>query len=115
MLFPVWGVISTVFFFHTLYLMRTVIREGKVGLPLKAQKVLSGIWTLFLVSWFLYPGAYLMPHLLGVEGALFNEIGVVGRQLTYTVADICSKVIYGVLLTYLALLLSKEEPALEQA
>lgn len=115
MLFAVWGAISTVFFFHILFLMRTVIREGKVGIPLKAQKVLNGIWTLFLVSWFLYPGAYLMPHLLGVDGGLFNEIGVVGRQLTYTVADICSKVIYGVMLAYLALLLSKEETTLEQA
>ena len=50
----------------------------------------------------LYPGAYLMPHLAGIEGALFSEAGVVGRQITYTIADISSKVIYGVLLTVAA-------------
>lgn len=107
--FAVWGAISTVFFFHILYLMRKVISEGKEGIPAKAQKTLNSIWVLFLVSWFLYPGAYLMPHLAGIDGALFSESGVVGRQMTYTVADVCSKVIYGVLLTNVAQILSKEE------
>lgn len=106
--FFVWGAISTVFFFHILYVMKKVIDEGKIGIPAKGQKILSNIWVLFLVSWFLYPGAYLMPHLLGIEGFFFSEHGVVGRQLTYTIADVCSKVIYGVLLGNLALTLSKK-------
>lgn len=113
MSFGLWGALSTLFFFHILYLMRKVINEGKEGLPIKAKRVLSSIWILFLVSWFLYPGAYLMPHLLGVEGGLFNEAGVVGRQITYTVADICSKVIYGVLLTQVAMILSKDQGHVE--
>ncbi len=104
--FLVWGAISTVFFFHVLYLMNKVIKEGKEGIPERGQKILNGIWWLFLVSWMLYPGAYLMPHLLGVEGALYNESGVVGRQMTYTIADISSKVIYGIMLTQLAQVLS---------
>ncbi len=107
--FMVWGAISTLFFIHILYLMNKVIKEGKEGIPVKGQRVLQGIWVLFLFSWFLYPGAYLMPHLAGIEGGLFNESGVVGRQMTYTVADVSSKVIYGVMLTYLAQILSKEE------
>jgi len=107
--FAVWGAISTVFFIHILYLMKKVINEGKEGIPLKAQQTLNSIWVLFLISWMLYPGAYLMPHLLGIEGGLFNESGVVGRQITYTIADICSKVIYGVLLTNVAVILSKHE------
>ncbi len=113
MSFALWGALSTLFFFYILYLMRKVINEGKEGLPIKAKRVLSSIWILFLVSWFLYPGAYLMPHLLGVEGGLFNEAGVVGRQITYTVADICSKVIYGVLLTQVAMILSKDQGHVE--
>ncbi len=106
--FFVWGAISTLFFFHVLWLMNKVIKEGKEGLSDPARKILSHIWILFLVSWFLYPGAYLMPHLLGIEGGLYNESGVVGRQMTYTIADITSKVIYGILLTQLAQVLSKE-------
>ncbi|QLG45982.1 bacteriorhodopsin [Costertonia aggregata] len=107
--FFIWGAISTVFFIHILWLMKKVIDEGKEGIPTKAQKILSQIWVLFLVSWFLYPGAYLMPHLLGLEGALFNESGVVGRQMTYTIADVSSKVIYGVLLGRVATIISNTE------
>jgi len=107
--FFIWGAISTLFFIHILWLMRKVIIEGKENIPKKAQKIMSQIWLLFLVAWFLYPGAYLMPHLLGIEGGLFNESGVVGRQITYTIADICSKVIYGVLLGRVAIILSQSE------
>jgi bacteriorhodopsin len=107
--FFIWGAISTAFFFHVLYLMNKVIKEGKEGISEAGQKVLGNIWILFLISWFLYPGAYLMPYLLGVDGLLYSESGVVGRQMTYTVADVTSKVIYGVLLGNLAMILSKEE------
>ncbi|MFN3983399.1 MAG: bacteriorhodopsin, partial [Caldilinea sp.] len=99
----VWGAISTVFFAHVLYLMHRVINDGKRELPAAAARVMSAIWWLFLVSWMLYPGAYLIPLFLN------NEAGVVGRQMTYTVADISSKVIYGVLLSYAAMIRSRAE------
>ncbi len=105
--FFVWGAISSVFFFHILWVMKKVINEGKVGISAKGQKILSNIWVLFLVSWFLYPGAYLMPYLAGIDGFFYSEDGVMARQLTYTIADVASKVIYGVLLGNLALTLSK--------
>lgn len=106
--FFIWGAISSAFFFHILYVMKKVINEGKVGIPEKGQKILSNIWVLFLVSWFLYPGAYLMPYLAGIDGFFYSEDGVMARQLTYTIADVCSKVIYGVLLGNLAMTLSKK-------
>lgn len=109
-LFFIWGFISTLFFFHILYLMKKVITEGKEGAPPKAQKYLGSIWTLFLVTWMLYPGAYLMPYLfsLGLEPAL-SETAVVARHITYTIADVGSKVIYGILLTLAAQEMSKAE------
>lgn len=109
--FFVWGAISTAFFFHVLYLMNKIIKEGKEGLDDSGKKILSTIWIIFLISWFLYPGAYLMPYLggLGEDSLLYNESGVVGRQMTYTAADIISKVIYGVLLGVLAQNISTKE------
>ena len=107
--FFIWGAISTLFFIHILILMRRVIKEGKEGVPETAKRALSTIWGLFIFSWMLYPGAYLMPHLVGIDGALFSEVGVVGRQITYTIADISSKVIYGILLTVAAQSISKSE------
>ncbi|TVR76527.1 MAG: rhodopsin [Chitinophagaceae bacterium] len=114
--FAIWGAISTVFFIHILILMRRVISEGKEGIPAKAQKVLGSIWILFLFAWMLYPGAYLMPHLLGIgaEAGFFNETGIVARQITYTIADVLSKVVYGVLLTVVAQVRSQEEGYVEK-
>lgn len=104
--FYIWGLISTLFFLHVLYLIYRVIQEGKVGMQDNASRVFGFIWPLFLVSWMLYPGGYLMPVLLNTEGAfgggLITEAGIVGRALTYTIADVASKVIYGVILTYVA-------------
>ncbi len=113
-LFFVWGVISTIFFFHILYLMKKVIDEGKEGAPEGAQKYLGSIWILFFLSWMLYPGAYLMPYLFGMLGGLgleaaLSEAAVVARHMTYTVADVSSKVIYGIFLTLAAQEMSKAE------
>ncbi|MDX1592293.1 MAG: bacteriorhodopsin [Balneolaceae bacterium] len=108
--FFLWGFISTLFFFHILWLMKKVIEEGKEGAPAGAQKYLGTIWKLFLFSWMLYPGAYLMPYLfsMSLEPAL-TETAVVARHITYTIADISSKVIYGILLTLTAQEMSKAE------
>ncbi len=113
MMFAIWGIISTAFFIHILILMKRVINEGKEGVPSGAKSILSGIWALFLISWILYPVAYVMPHLFGIEGGLFNANGVVARQITYTIADVSSKVIYGVLLTNVAQILSKRDGYIE--
>ena len=102
-LFLIWGTISTLFFIHVLYLIYHIIADAKKSLPAPAARVMGGIWWLFLFAWMLYPGAYLMPIYLT------GEIGVVGRQITYTIADISSKVIYGVLLTVVAGIRSREE------
>lgn len=93
----IWGAISTVFFLHVLYLIYQVISDAKANLPAPAAKIMGSIWWLFLISWMLYPGGYLMPVLMN------SEAGVVGRQLVYTVADISSKVIYGILLGIVAM------------
>ncbi|MFQ3648644.1 MAG: bacteriorhodopsin [Aggregatilineales bacterium] len=101
--FFIWGAISTAFFIHVLYLIYRVIQESRQTMSKRAGDNMQLIWYLFFVSWMLYPGAYLMPVFLN------NEAGIVGRQLTYTVADIASKVIYGVMLTYVAQIRSEEE------
>ncbi len=112
--FAFWGTISTIFFIDILITMRKVIKEGSEGIPADAKRYLGYIWVIFLFSWMLYPGAYLMPYLIppGLEPALTglaSEAAVVGRQLTYTVADVTSKVVYGVLLTIVAQIMSNAD------
>jgi bacteriorhodopsin len=99
----IWGAVSTLFFIHVLYLIYKIIAEAKTRLPQQAAQVMGMIWWLFLVSWMLYPGGYLMPVLMN------SEAGVVGRQMVYTIADISSKVIYGVLLGVVAQIRSEAE------
>jgi len=98
-----WGTISTVFFLWILVIVRRTIFNPPEALPQKAAGLMRGVWWLLLVSWLLYPGAYLMPVFA------FSEGGVVARQITFTVADIASKVIYGVMLARVATLRSQEE------
>jgi bacteriorhodopsin len=117
--FLVWGAISTVFFIDVLIQMRSLLagaaRDNQI--PANAQGIFRSIWWLFLVSWMLYPGAYLAPLLLEGTATLIDpagtgsisEIAVVGRQMTFTIADITSKVIYGVLLTMAAQYRSEAE------
>ncbi len=108
-LWLVWGFISTVFFVWVLILITRVIREGKRNMKgSSGQGLFGAILPLFYVSWFLYPGAYLMPGLmdLGVAG---YEFSIVAQQMTYTVADISSKVIYGAMLQVVSSRLSDEQ------
>jgi len=122
--FLVWGFISTVFFVDVLLQMRSLLIGASQDsrIPANAQTVFKNIWWLFLVSWMLYPGAYLAPLVLDSAATLINpasanslsEIGVVARQLTYTVADITSKVFYGVMLTVAAQYRSEAEGYVEE-
>ncbi len=94
--FYFWGFVSTVFFFHVLWLMYKITMEAKEKFEGRPSELMTPIWWLVFVSWMLYPGGYLMPVILD------SSAGVVGRQLTYTVADVSSKVIYGIMLTVVA-------------
>jgi bacteriorhodopsin len=105
----VWGTISTVFFVWVLVLITRVIKEGQANMQGSgAQKLFGRILPLFYVAWFLYPGAYLMP-LLMTWGVAEYELTIVAQQLTYTVADISSKIIYGVMLNVVSTKLSQEQ------
>ena len=106
-----WGAVSTLFFFWLLFVAWQTIRDARESAPNPAIKRLFGaVWILFLVSWSIYPLAYLMPQISAtVEG-------VVARNLIYSFADIASKAVYGVLLAVIAQKLSAHmgfKPAIE--
>ncbi|NBB90627.1 MAG: rhodopsin [Spirochaetes bacterium] len=105
----VWGTISTVFFIWVLVLITRVIKEGQANMQGSgAQKLFGRILPLFFVSWFLYPGAYLMPLLLEWGIASYG-FAIVAQQITFTVADISSKIIYGAMLNAVSTQLSQEQ------
>nr|WP_168710959.1 bacteriorhodopsin [Ningiella ruwaisensis] len=106
-LWAVWGLISTAFFLHVLVLITRVIKEGSSKMSGGAKSVFSAILPLFLISWWLYPIAYLAPYFMTMGYSY--ETTIVSQQVIYTIADISSKVVYGVMLTVTATMLSKQE------
>jgi bacteriorhodopsin len=98
-----WGAVSTAFYVVLLYLTWTQIGKALPQMPESAAATMKAIRWIFVIFWTFYPIAYIMPAILPTAG------GVVARQVIFTVADIVSKVIYGVLITKVAADLSRAE------
>ncbi|WBY17465.1 bacteriorhodopsin [Erythrobacteraceae bacterium WH01K] len=89
----IWGVISTLFFVWLIIEVRGVISAAIANSPPSLVAWPKNIWWYFLATWGLYPIAYALPQ-LG-----FNGDVVVVRQLLFSIADISTKLIYGVILS----------------
>lgn len=108
----VWGAVSTVFYLVLLYLTWTEIGKALPKMPESAGAMMKAIRWVFIVFWTFYPAAYIIPAVLPTAD------GVVVRQMLFTVADIVAKVIYGVMITKVAVDLSAAQgykPALAEA
>lgn len=113
--FLIWGAISTVFFVYIVFLVGRLMGQPRKQLPDKPKKMFMGAWWVLLISWTLYPLAYLAPLGLQLYPA-WGAWAAVTRQFLFTMADVFSKVIYGVLLSNIAQTRSAEEgyePALK--
>lgn len=100
--FYLWGTVSTVFYVYVLWVLLNAVSKNAMELEGEPRdKALYLRWWV-LVTWTLYPIAYLMPVLW------FDAWGVVTRQILYTVADISTKVLFGVLLADLVTLRSAQ-------
>lgn len=99
----VWGIISTVFYVYLLYLFLKVTNPAKGYMPASAWSLMRLTQGLVLVAWSIYPIAYLMPVIWD------DAWGVALRQIIYTVADISSKIVYGVVLGQIALIRSRAD------
>lgn len=107
--FWIWGSISTVFYLVLLVMVYRVCYGNLSRLPARVHGMVKGVFWLLFGSWMLYPGGYLMPIIWD------SADGVVARQITYTVADITSKILYGVLLGVIAQRISADEGYAEAA
>lgn len=105
-----WGAISTVFFVVMNWIVGTRIFRGAAAMPVTAAPAMRKVFWLMMFAWTLYPLAYLVPWVAP------DANGVVWRQGLFTVADVTSKAVYGLMITYIALQRSAAEgfePALQ--
>ncbi len=98
--FWIWGGLSWLVFFYLLYVANEAVIEGRKSLSADASRLMSTAWRLLVITWFIYGFAYLIPGIPGI-----NQSGdwVVVRQFIYTVADVTSKTVFGLLLCQVAL------------
>lgn len=92
-LFNFWGIISTLFFIWLLFEVLGTIRAGQATTPASLDGWRKNLWWYILPTWGLYPIAYALPQL----GATPDV--VVAQQFIFTLADITTKLIYGVILS----------------
>jgi len=108
--FWIWGIVSTVFYVWMLLVLANAVRNPQGSPSEEVRGRLKFCFWFLLATWSIYPLAYAMP--------LFSPTaeGVVVRQVIYTVADVSSKLVFGVILSQVAVRRSAEEgfePALK--
>jgi len=106
--FWIWGGISWIAFFYLLYVANEAVTEGSKSLTSEAAGLMKIAWRLLIVTWFIYGFAYLIP---GIPGVNQSADWVVVRQFIYTMADVISKTVFGLLLSQVALRQARAEAA----
>ncbi|MCQ8184632.1 bacteriorhodopsin [Parvularcula maris] len=99
----VWGAISTVPFVYLVIAVQKELKAAKGRTPVILHPWLDKMFPYFLFFWGLYALAYMVPAFS--DGAA----AAVVRQFMYTVADVFSKLVYGLILSRFVLRLSAAE------
>ncbi|MFP4310742.1 MAG: bacteriorhodopsin [Nitriliruptoraceae bacterium] len=90
-----WGIAATIPFIYFTAIFWRLTGESLSYLPGQARSTMRSIRYLFLFSWNLYIVAYIVP-MLGDFGQ--SAAGAVTRTYIFTIADVLSKIVYGILL-----------------
>lgn len=91
------GLIGCVFYLIMLSLVLKCLGAARRNLPDNCSVKVSMLGVIYVVFWTIYPISYFMPVIS------YTASGVVVRQFIYTIADIVSKVIYGVVLCQISI------------
>ncbi len=101
--FYIWFLVSCVFYGYLLWVLYFAFQKPVGHVSPKAQRALNICLWIILLSWLLYPIAYLVPAFWA------DSNGVVARQTLFTIADIVSKLVFGVVLSRAARIRSADE------
>lgn len=97
-----WGVLSTIPFLVILWVLFVELSKSLDRQPAAVRTLISRLRWLLLLSWGVYPIAYLLP-MLDISGA----DAWVGKQIGYSIADILAKAVYGVIIYQVARIKSR--------
>jgi bacteriorhodopsin len=100
----IWGTVSTIPFAYILYVLWVELSKSLVRQPAAVQTLVRSMRLLLLLSWGVYPIAYLLP-MLGITGTT----ATIGVQLGYTIADVLAKPVFGLLVFAIAITKTKAD------
>ncbi|MEM9804149.1 MAG: bacteriorhodopsin-like [Cyanobacteria bacterium P01_D01_bin.56] len=86
----IWGTVSTIPFVYILYVLWIELSKAIDRQPTAVKGLVNSLRLLLLLSWGVYPIAYLLP-VFGITGAS----ATVGVQVGYTIADVLAKPVFG--------------------
>lgn len=101
------GLLSTIPFLYILYVLFVQLSKSLNRQPAGVRRTLSNLRFLLLLSWGVYPIAYLLPmlNIAGADAWVFKQVG-------YSVADILAKAVYALIIFQVARIKSfDDDPA----
>ncbi|TFC91058.1 xanthorhodopsin [Cryobacterium breve] len=103
----IFGLLSTIPFAYILYVLFVELTRSLDRQPASVRRTISQLRLLLLLTWGVYPIAYLLP-MLGIDGS----DAWVGKQIGYSIADILAKALYGLIIYKIARMKSfADDPA----
>jgi len=94
----IFGAIGCFFYIIMLVIVLQCLSHAKTSFKTDTAKdKMNLVKWIFVVFWTIYPISYFMPLIS------YSSEGVVIRQFVYTIADVVSKVIYGIILTQICM------------
>jgi len=100
----VWGGLSTIFFIYVLYVLFVELTKSLGDQPARIRQLISGMRWVILVTWLVYPIAYILPRLISNPAT-----ALVARQVGYSIADVLAKPLFGLFAVLIMLIKSREE------
>ncbi len=103
-----WGVLGTIPFLYILYVLFVELGQSLGRQSAAVRKTVAALRYVILVTWTVYPLAYIAPMV--IDDAAAAEVT---RQVGYSIADVLAKPLFGLLVLSIALLKSREDGYVE--
>ena len=98
----VWGILGTLPFLYILYVLFVELGNSLGRQAPGVIRLLSGLRWILLVTWTVYPIAYILPAVISDP-----IVAEVARQVGYSVADVLAKPLFGLLILAIAIAKSR--------
>jgi len=104
----IWAIASTIPFLYILFVLFVELGKSLERQSASVKKLLSALRYIIVVTWGVYPIAYMLPSLIDDQAT-----AEVARQVMYSLGDVLAKPLFGLLVLGIALAKSREDGYVE--